>query len=63
MLDNFPIKPRQVYANYCMFSNAIGVNVQVYTSNIMINIQDRLHMDCYYRNCYNNFISAIFILN
>ena len=48
----------------CTLSKAIGVNAQMYTtSNIMISIQNRLHMDCCYGNCYNNFISAILILN
>ena len=46
----------------CPFSNAIGVNVQVYTtSNIIISIQDRHHKDCCYDNCYDNFISANFL--
>ena len=45
-------------------SNEMGVKVQVYTkSNIMINIQDRLHKGCCYGNCYSNFIGAIFVLN
>ena len=39
-----------------MFSNAIGVNVQVYTTSIiMISIQDRLHMDC----CYEIFTAIL----
>ena len=36
----------------CMISNAISANVQVYTtSNIMISIQNLLHMDWCYSKC------------
>ena len=59
--DNFELKPMmfqmlQIVGQFnglplenphcCMISNAISANVQVYTtSNIMISIQDRLHID------------------
>ena len=44
-------------------SNAISVNVQVYTiSNKVVSIPDRLHMDWCYQICYSNLNSADFVL-
>ena len=52
MRDSRPIFERQpmnlllLHSCWCINTNAIGVNVQVYTtSNKVMSIQDRLHRD------------------